>query len=356
MKTDDEKKPRLPDAASEERLLALRDEAARSGVAAGPGIRPAGAPFPQVEIGNAARLDYYRLPVLKNPQWTWEVPVYFFVGGAAGAAAVIAAVAGWAGAEKSLVRDARKIAAAGALLSPPLLIADLGRPSRFYNMLRVFKPQSVMSMGAWTLAFFAPSSVATLVFELRQDLLPRFLRRALPAVTGSMAAATGTVMATYTGVLVGATVVPAWNQNVKILPIHFAASGLGSAVGMLELMGHDDNQPLLALGISAALVECAIGAAIERSANPADEPLKRGSSGWVVRMGGILSGPIAFLLRAGSSVAGRKTGRRLRRAAAVCSVAGSLLTRAGWVAAGNASSQDNRIPLGLPDQRPAPRR
>jgi hypothetical protein len=38
-------------------------------------------------------MSYYGLPVLKPPVWTWEVPAYFFVGGAAGAAAVIGAVA-----------------------------------------------------------------------------------------------------------------------------------------------------------------------------------------------------------------------------------------------------------------------
>ena len=36
---------------------------------------------------------YYGLPQLKGPVWTWEVPAYFFVGGTAGAAAVVGAVA-----------------------------------------------------------------------------------------------------------------------------------------------------------------------------------------------------------------------------------------------------------------------
>jgi hypothetical protein len=31
----------------------------------------------------------------------------------------------------------------------------LGRPTRFLNMLRVFKPQSAMTMGAWTLVGFS---------------------------------------------------------------------------------------------------------------------------------------------------------------------------------------------------------
>ena len=55
----------------------------------------------------------------------------------------------------------------GALVSPPLLIADLGLPSRFLNMLRVFKRRSAMSLGAWTLMAF--SSAIGLVVIGRED-------------------------------------------------------------------------------------------------------------------------------------------------------------------------------------------
>src|SRR5688572_10149995 len=96
--------------------------------------------------------NYRDAPLLKPPVWTWEVPLYFFAGGAAGAAAVIAAVAHFGGPSfAALARDAKWVALAGALISPLLLISDLGRPSRFLNMLRVFKLQSPMSVGVWTL-------------------------------------------------------------------------------------------------------------------------------------------------------------------------------------------------------------
>ena len=44
------------------------------------------------------------------------------------------------------------IAGIGSILSPILLIADLGRPQLFLNMLRVFKWRSAMSMGSWILS------------------------------------------------------------------------------------------------------------------------------------------------------------------------------------------------------------
>src|SRR5260221_11766758 len=105
----------------EARLDALREEAARLPV-----------PIASAASGCCGR------PLLKPAVWTWEVPTYFFVGGAAGAAALVGAVAGFGGDHAEIARHARWVAAAGALLSAPLLIADLGRPSRFLNMLRVF--------------------------------------------------------------------------------------------------------------------------------------------------------------------------------------------------------------------------
>ena len=128
----------------EARLDALRREAADHHHR-GPRNPVAAAPVP------FATPTYYGRPLLKRPVWTWEVPAYLFVGRAAGAAAVVAAAAGLAGSDPSFARDARWIALAGAAVSPVLLISDLGRPARFLNMLRVFKRQSPMSIGAWTL-------------------------------------------------------------------------------------------------------------------------------------------------------------------------------------------------------------
>src|SRR5947208_11215073 len=143
--------PRTPDISSEHRLVEIRREAETTGKVVAKGARPGGAPFPVA----SPETGYYGIPLLKEPAWTWEIPLYFFVGGAAGAAAVVGAIASYTGADRRLVRDARWIAAAGSVLSPALLISDLGRPERFLNMMRVFKPQSAMSMGVWTLVGFS---------------------------------------------------------------------------------------------------------------------------------------------------------------------------------------------------------
>lgn len=276
---------------------------------------------------------YHGLPLLKPPVWTWEVPAYFFVGGAAGAAAVIGAVANARGGRPDLVRAARWIAAVGGAVSPPLLISDLGRPDRFLNMLRVFKVQSPMSVGAWTLLAFSHASAAA-AFADAAGRAPggRLPIRVLGNAAEAVSAATGLVLSTYTGVLIGATAIPVWSRNVHLLPVHFGASGLNCAVSILELLGHRDRA-LNALGIGAAFVETAMGFALESRTDPALAPVKEGWPGGVTRAGGWLSGPVPLALRL---LAGRSP--HARRLAAVSAITGSLLTRIGWLAAGGASA------------------
>jgi DMSO reductase anchor subunit len=265
---------------------------------------------PPTQVPRNARDDisYHNLPLVKPPVWTWEVPTYFFVGGAAGAAAVLGAAAQIAGPKnEKLVRDARWIAAIGANLSAPLLIADLGRPERFLNMLRIFKPQSPMSVGAWTLAVFGAGSTAAVFVS----------NKTLRNIAAAVAAASGLVMATYTGVLLGATTVPVWKEHVDLLPVHFGASALGSAVALLELRGHR-SEALNALGLGAAIFESLPAAS-------AEEKL-------LMRLAGALSGPVPLALR----LFGK------RKAAAAATLFGSLATRFAWVEAGRLSAKASR--------------
>jgi formate-dependent nitrite reductase membrane component NrfD len=154
----------------------------------------------------------------------------------------------------------------------------------------------------------------------------------------------GLPFSNYTGVLIGATAIPVWNESVDDLPIHFGMSGLSAAVGLLELMGNDKSRALQALGIGAALFECWEGFRIETRRNATLNPLRHGGSGLVTRAGGLLSGPLPAALRL-MSLFSRST--KLRRAAAASAIAGSLLTRIAWVYAGHESAKDWKIPLGL---------
>lgn len=335
---------RIPDAKSEAQLLDIRREAEQRGFVQGKGVRLPGAPFPVA----STETGYYGIPMLKEPQWTAEIPLYFFVGGASGAVASIGAIAEWSGLDPKIARDARWVAALGAMLSSGLLIKDLGRPSRFLNMLRMFKPQSPMSMGAWLLAGFGTFSGANLFAQLMEDYLgPTVPVSILKHSSQALSALFGLPFHNYTGVLIGSTAIPVWNHNIRSLPIHFGTSGLAAGTSILELMGNLDSTALNLIGIGAASLETYEGYHLERKRDPiVNEPLKHGVSGWITRAGGVLSGPLPLALRLGALASSRHNAK-LRRWAAWSSIIGSVLTRYGWVHAGHASARDWRLPLDI---------
>jgi hypothetical protein len=145
----------------------------------------------------------------------------------------------------------------------------------------------------------------------------------------------GAVLATYTGVLLGATVIPAWSSHRALLPFHFGLAGLGSAAAALELIGH--RLPALwMIGAGVAGLETLIGLWVElRRGTVADRALRSGRAGWTLRMAGALAGPGALALR----LAGQTP------LAAACFLLGALLSRYGWVAAGRASARDPEAAL-----------
>jgi hypothetical protein len=278
---------------------------------------------------------YYGAPVLKAPVWTWEVPLYFFVGGTAGMSAVIALSSLALHASVQIARTAVWIAALGAVLSPLLLVKDLGRPARFYNMLRVFKRRSAMSVGAWLLMLFGAFTVPALALLESFDWLAR-AGIATSHATGLLvvllagAAICGCLLATYTGVLLGATVVPAWFLHRRFLPMHFGVASLGSAASLLLLAGHD-ARPLRALLLATASMELLLGVLLEsRRHGKADRAVRRGLAGFALRGAALASGPAALACAL----------EHWFVPAALTFLGGALLARYGWIWAGRASARD----------------
>ena len=312
---------------NEKRIDQLREEAWAKGVVTGDGVDVAGGPIPQ-------RPGYYGQPVVRPPVWTWEIPIYFFVGGLAGMSALIALGAALFH-HPDVARTAIWISAIGAVLSPVLLILDLGRPRLFIHMLRVFKPQSPMSMGVWILAAFGTCVVPGLIaLELHTPHLfagatDQILRIAAGIlIFGS--AIFGVLLATYTGVLIGATAIPAWFLHRLLLPIHFGTAGLGSAAALLELLGHR-IRPLNAIGLFSAAVESALLVWLSLDKHgAADRAIHEHISGWLIRIGEILTGPLAFVFRLFGLIP----------LAAVSFLLGALISRFGWIAVGRVSGCD----------------
>lgn len=324
------------DESFEKRLDSLREEARQKGSVTAGGARPVGGPMPVPMQGpeNMTGPGYYGLPIIKPPVWEWMIAAYFFIGGLAGMAGLLA-LASLIKGQFELARMAMWPAAIGAVLSPILLTWDLGRPSRFLNMLRVFKYQSPMSVGSWIVSAFGACAVPGLGFaEWHWHNLA--IGHPVPAVQviayllliGS--GVTGIFLATYTGALIAVTAVPAWNLHRVLLPFHFGMAGLGSAAALLELLGFRLPQ-LNAIGFFAASAQVLVFLWLElRKHGAADRALHEGASGATVRIGEVLEGPLALGLRAGG----------LLVPAAVSFLAGALVSRFGWLMAGRASAND----------------
>lgn len=273
--------------------------------------------------------SYYGRPVIKEPTWKVpDVPAYLYLGGMAGASAGMALLADVTG-RPVLCRAGRVAAAAGSGASVVALIHDLGRPARFLNMLRVFKPTSPLSVGSWILAPFSGLCGAVAVGELAG--LPVRLVRPVSVLP----AALGPAMTTYTAVLLSDTAVPGWHEVHRELPFVFAASAVSSAgaVGMLAAPS-SEAEPARRMAVVGALAELAVGLGMERRAGLAGKAYRQGRAGTVLRAARVLGG-----LGAGAGLLARRS-RVARLVAGVCLSAAAAATRYGIFEAGRQTARD----------------
>ena len=258
--------------------------------------------------------SYYGQPVIKEPVWTPEIPVYFFTGGLAGASAGLAYLSEVRGNEE-LARRAWAAALAGVGTSPLLLISDLGVPSRFLNMLRMFKVTSPMSVGSWILS----ASGAAIGVSAASSLFGLFPR--LARVTRPAAALLGLPLSTYTAALVTNTSVPVWHEARGVLAFVFgsgAAASAGAAAVAATPVAH--GAPARRLAVGGAIAEIALTELMERRLGEVGESYRTGVAGTLTRAGkGLLAaGGALIAARAGRSRAAAAAGGGLLAAGALC--------------------------------------
>jgi len=276
-------------------------------------------------------------PMMKAPVWTWEVPLYFWFGGMAAGASFVGLACDLAGDERS-ARIARRVALGALMPSPPLLIMDLGRPERFYNMLRIFKPRSPMSMGSWCLTAFGGLGAAA----VGADLLGR--RREAKAL-GAANAVVGGYLGSYTGVLLASTAVPVWSRSKLLLgPIFVSTATLtGAAATRLVLVatgtpyGHPTRQALVRVESGAMAAELLLSEINHHHLGRLASVLEAGEGArwfsrakWLARLG--------LALRLGRR---RGLGVWADHVVGVIFMAAALCFRFAWVRAGRSSAHDD---------------
>jgi formate-dependent nitrite reductase membrane component NrfD len=293
---------------------------------------PRNAPVIEPSLPEAPALGptYYDRPVLKQPVWIWTIPTYFLVGGIAGAAMTLGLAVQMFGGRRLRAFDERcrwTGAIAGGIGSA-LLIADLGRKTRFLMMLRVFRPTSPMSVGSWVLALATPLSAGSAI-------MPRPFDRILGVGAGVL----GMPLATYTGVLIGNTAVPLWNSARRTLPLLFGASAMASLAGLFNLMDLTERERRIMrrFGLIGQAAELLAAGAVERDARKVprvSKPLRNGFSGMLWSAASICTaGALVLSLLPGD-------GRRKRAITGLLGLAGGACVRFGIFHAGKRSARD----------------
>jgi hypothetical protein len=259
----------------------------------------------------------YGRPVIKQPIWTPEIPLYFYAGGLAGASAGLALLSGLRG-EDAVARRAWGVALGGVAVSPALLISDLGVPRRFLHMLRMFKVTSPMSVGTWILSGFGAVTAPAAAQAWTHGRLGAAGRAAQVA-----SAALGMPLASYTGALVAATSIPVWHEARRELPFVFAAGAAmsaGAAATALAPVAEAGAARRLAIG--GGIAELVLTQVMERRLRRVGvgAPYGEGAAGALTKAAtGLTLGGVGLL---------GAIGRRSRGAA----IAASALISAGAVA------------------------
>jgi formate-dependent nitrite reductase membrane component NrfD len=321
---------------------------------------------------------YYGQPMIKSPTWKWPIPVYFWLGGIAGGAAVVGAVADLLGGEeyRATVRHARWLTVALGAICPIPLIQDLGRPARFLHMLRVFKVSSPLNVGTWILSSFGGVSELLAARQAAEDgfLIPRgsALGRALRATPAAplsiLHGALGVALGGYTGVVLTSSAVPVWASRGIMLGPLFESTAIATGAAAVNLIGVASGQSSDVARKGVDTIQTA-GQIAQLSAALAYElgrperisqPLRRGLWGRMYQIGAVGAGVVAPLaLRAGVRLLGKHRAPWLYATVSALSLAGALIERLSLVEAGKVSARDplayQELTKGAPGEaRPTP--
>ena len=300
---------------------------------------------------------YYNLPLIKKAHWGWEIYLYFYLGGIGGGSYLVSTLADLLGIKRAveLIRAGRYLSLVCIILSPILLIKDLGRPMRFHHMLRILKFRSAMSLGTWGLSTFGILCGLSAANQMAQDglltwfpLLSR-LMKALPVkIIESVGAVFGLFVASYTGVLLSSTAVPIWARAKHVLAPLFLSSALSTGLASLSLLlsfGGKEQQGILERLENAEIVamttELSLLASLPRVLGPLGEPLFKGQLGTLFKAGTMGGGGVFPLLaHLGWKLMRKQTPRSVNIGLSSMVLIGGFILRYVWIIGGRVSADD----------------
>ena len=286
---------------------------------------------------------YYGRSQLKAAPFNkWVVGGYVALAALSGGSALIAAVADLTQGRAAghTVRRGRYLSLLAPTLGSVLLIWDLHTPKRFYNMFRVAKGTSPMSIGTWILTVFSLFAIPTAALQFMAD---RFgWRHGLARATQVPAALAGAGLGTYTAALLSATSTPLWAAAPRLMAARFASSSVAAGAAVLSLgeLSARRRRSLDALALAALAAELTATSLSHRVyAKRGVDAALEGRWGQIEKFG--VNGMGALLplaLQAVSLATGRGRPGTMSDIACLASIAGGFLLRVSVMEAGDTSA------------------
>ncbi len=306
---------------------------------------------------------YYGRSQLKEaPFENWVVGGYIFLAGLSGASSLISAAADVTRGRRAgnVVRRGRYLSLLAPTIGSVLLIWDLHTPKRFYNMLRIAKATSPMSIGTWILMVFSGFAMLSGAAQFVADRSRRFgWLRGVARATHLPAAVAGAGLSTYTASLLSATSTPLWAAAPRSLAVRFGASSVATGASALSLGERHapTRRTLDAITLAALATELAAARASHATYRQKGVAAALdGTWGTVEHVGATLLGNAAPLgLLAISATLARRHPGPLGTVASLATLAGSLLMRVSVMAAGDKSAADPNISMRFAQPENLPR-
>jgi formate-dependent nitrite reductase membrane component NrfD len=201
-----------------------------------------------------------------DPHWGVWIVLYFYLGGIAAGAYLLAVLLEWFGNadDAKVARVAHVVVFPLTAVCLLLLVIDLGRPERFWHMLLkseiakqaaadgfpfstrgwrsawqtpLLKPWSPMSAGSWVLSVFAFCAFVSFLVALRpQWRLSRWLdRRWVKNPVRAVGLLSAFYVGSYTGSLLAASNQPVWSDTTWLSAL-FLASSVSTGLAAMILL------------------------------------------------------------------------------------------------------------------------
>ncbi len=295
---------------------------------------------------------YYDVPPIKHSHYKWRTAAAFFGTGLAGGSQALAALMDLLGCgeARSVARTGRYLALGCGAASTGLLIGALHTRQRWYNMLRIFKRTSPMSIGIWSIAPFGVLSGLTAAGQLAEDMGHETLGRRAGRVFGIPAALIGAVSITYMGTELEETNMPLWASAYPLMAPFYAAVGMSNSAAALLLAADRKRTPdRIANGIRDLFLvfgatEFFLGALIQNRWGTRPENRSYGGSVYelLFLVGGIGAGMVVPLVLVFLERIGEGRFGRFSTPACLVKLAGGVLAQTAVIYGGRASGKHVR--------------